>query len=366
MKNKKYRKQFTEEADQHDRWLVSYADFITLLFAFFVVMYASSSLNASKYEKLSTSMGAAFNSKQEPKKIVALPPLLTTTPQEIPAANPIVLLPNEDEKNALLVKIEKLEQATTMLELAVNDSQKVHNALEEKISETDSEKQKLVLLLEENNQKMTELRSLNRVMASGTSARTALLENIQRSLYAQGIQIEIDTRNGILRLPETLLFDSGKAEFRPGGAKALRIVATNLSKILSCYTHQSNRTSDADQCSTTDNNTNQRIESVLIEGHTDSQPISNSIFKDNWDLSVGRAKNTYLELTKDAPMLEKLENSREQPLLSFSAYAGRRPITDNSTDAERRKNRRIDIRFIMAPPALTNDMQSMDQIVKTD
>jgi flagellar motor protein MotB len=253
-----------------------------------------------------------------------------------------------------------------MLELAVNDSQKVHNALEEKISESDTEKQKLVLLLEENNQKITELKSLNRDMAGGTSARTALLENIQRSLYAQGIQIEIDTRNGILRLPETLLFDSGKAEFRQGGAKALRIVATNLSTILSCYTHQSNRTADANKCSTTDNNTNQRIESVLIEGHTDSQPISNSTFKDNWDLSVGRAKNTYLELTKDAPMLEKLENSREQPLLSFSAYAGRRPITDNSTDAERRKNRRIDIRFIMAPPTLATDMQGLDQIVQKD
>ena len=43
-----------------DRWLVSYADFITLLFAFFVVMYALSSINESKYRVLSQSINQAF------------------------------------------------------------------------------------------------------------------------------------------------------------------------------------------------------------------------------------------------------------------------------------------------------------------
>jgi flagellar motor protein MotB len=311
-------------------------------------------------------MGAAFNSKQESKKAPAFTPPASSTILELPSTAPISLLTNEDEKNALLIKIDKLEQATAMLEIAINDSQKIRNALKEKVSETDAEKEKLLVLLEENNQQLTVSKSLNREMSSGTNARTELLETIQRALYSQGIQIEIDTRNGILRLPETLLFDSGKADFRQGGTQALRIVATNLSKILSCYTHHANQMQNTDICSSNSTQVNHRIESVLIEGHTDSQPISNSVFKDNWDLSVGRAKNTYLELTKDAPMLEKLENSREQPLLSFSAYAGRRPITDNSTDAERRKNRRIDIRFIMAPPTIANDMQAMDQIVRTD
>lgn len=43
-----------------DRWLVSYADFITLLFAFFVVMYALSSVNESKYRVLTQSINQAF------------------------------------------------------------------------------------------------------------------------------------------------------------------------------------------------------------------------------------------------------------------------------------------------------------------
>ncbi len=48
------------DRDNHDRWLVSYADFITLLFAFFVVMYAISSVNEGKYRVLGVALGSAF------------------------------------------------------------------------------------------------------------------------------------------------------------------------------------------------------------------------------------------------------------------------------------------------------------------
>lgn len=50
-----------EEHANHERWLVSYADFITLLFAFFVVMYSISQVNESKYRVLSNTLEDAFN-----------------------------------------------------------------------------------------------------------------------------------------------------------------------------------------------------------------------------------------------------------------------------------------------------------------
>jgi chemotaxis protein MotB len=58
------RKKVEEESDHHDRWLVSYADFITLLFAFFVVMYAISSVNQGKYRVLSNALGSAFGTSR--------------------------------------------------------------------------------------------------------------------------------------------------------------------------------------------------------------------------------------------------------------------------------------------------------------
>jgi len=60
------RKRLTEDPESQDRWLVSYADFITLLFAFFVVMYAISQVNESKYRVLSDSLVKAF---QNPSRL---------------------------------------------------------------------------------------------------------------------------------------------------------------------------------------------------------------------------------------------------------------------------------------------------------
>lgn len=56
------RRREEEEHENHERWLVSYADFITLLFAFFVVMYAISQVNEGKYRVLSSAMTDAFRS----------------------------------------------------------------------------------------------------------------------------------------------------------------------------------------------------------------------------------------------------------------------------------------------------------------
>ena len=54
------RKSIPHESENTDRWMVSYADFVTLLFAFFVVMYAISSVNEGKYRVLSDTMTETF------------------------------------------------------------------------------------------------------------------------------------------------------------------------------------------------------------------------------------------------------------------------------------------------------------------
>lgn len=57
------RQRLEEEHTNHERWVISYADFITLLFAFFVVMYSVSSVNEGKYKVLSESLDNVFNAQ---------------------------------------------------------------------------------------------------------------------------------------------------------------------------------------------------------------------------------------------------------------------------------------------------------------
>ncbi|PTQ80572.1 chemotaxis protein MotB [Nitrosospira multiformis] len=59
------RKRKLEERENHDRWLVSYADFITLLLALFAVMYAVSQLNEGKYRQVAGSLVTAFGAQQD-------------------------------------------------------------------------------------------------------------------------------------------------------------------------------------------------------------------------------------------------------------------------------------------------------------
>ena len=66
------RKQIHEEHENLERWLVSYADFITLLFAFFVVMYAISSINEGKYRVLSDSLIHAFKEAPSTEKLIVM------------------------------------------------------------------------------------------------------------------------------------------------------------------------------------------------------------------------------------------------------------------------------------------------------
>lgn len=63
------RRRYIEDAEHQDRWMVSFADFITLLFAFFVVMYSISSVNKGKYETFSESLDQALFHSEKVEKI---------------------------------------------------------------------------------------------------------------------------------------------------------------------------------------------------------------------------------------------------------------------------------------------------------
>ena len=71
------RKRYVEDNENHERWLISYADFITLLFAFFVVMYAISIVNEGKYAVLSEALGDAFGGRSlAPQAHTSVEPVL--------------------------------------------------------------------------------------------------------------------------------------------------------------------------------------------------------------------------------------------------------------------------------------------------
>lgn len=162
------RKKAPEEHDNHERWLISYADFITLLFAFFVVMYSISSVNEGKYRVLSDSLGSAF------KSVAAEPQLRLNQPPVVP--RPIKPAPPKKPEIAVDAKT---KQRTENMRQVAQDLLKV-----------------LTPLINDNQVKITQ--------------------------SVRGITVEINA---------AVLFAPGQATLQPESAKALTAVANVLARV---------------------------------------------------------------------------------------------------------------------------------------
>jgi chemotaxis protein MotB len=99
------RRRIAYDHENHERWLISYADFITLLFAFYVVMYAVSAVNENKYRILASSLGDAFG--KTPSSAAPVPQL------------PTVASPRE-AKQRTLKQQQAIEEQAHMTEVASN------------------------------------------------------------------------------------------------------------------------------------------------------------------------------------------------------------------------------------------------------
>jgi chemotaxis protein MotB len=181
--------------------------------------------------------------------------------------------------------------------------------------------------------------------------RVQILERIARTLQQQGVNVTIDTKSGVLRLPEEILFATGEHTLQPKGLVAVDKLRRVLGEILPCFAGPVRR--DAiHRCAGAKYG---RLDSVFIEGHTDSQPVS-GLQNGNWTLSYQRAQTVYDALTSKDKELRELSNDRvgpngdRQSLFGVSGYADQRPVASNSNAEGMKQNRRIDLRFIMAMP----------------
>ena len=175
------RKKIHEEHENHERWLVSYADFITLLFAFFVVMYALSSVNEGKYRVLSDSLESAFQ----------------TTPK-----SPSPIQVGENPKQEKQIQLNILE-----------DSPKAKSPTLEK-QEVDIDNVKI-----SNTER--DRKNLNKIQRQLERSFGTMIESDQVSLKRTGRGIEVE-------ISSSILFDSGRALIQPQAVPVLTDVAATI------------------------------------------------------------------------------------------------------------------------------------------
>jgi chemotaxis protein MotB len=229
-----------------ERWLVSYADMVTLLMALFIVMFAMANVNTSKFHELKKSLANAFSGP-------------------VKTGGGSILDGGASDKAVQGAIVDQVGGKSVSPAQAESENLQ---KLKERVDEYAKDK--------------------------------GLADKLSARVERRGLVITV--------LTDQLLFDSGSATIKPAGLPLMHAVAGLLQQEKS---HQ-----------------------VEVEGHTDPVPTSSSQYPTNWELSTARASSVVRELASDGV---------QQQRLTAAGRAYLDPVADNSSDAGRSRNRRVEI-----------------------
>lgn len=199
-------------------------------------------------------------------------------------------------------------------------------------------------------------------LTSTEQVRTELLQKLKDELSKLNILVEVDAKHGVLRLTENAVqFETASPELDEQNQMNLKVIGDVLNQIIPCYANNPPTLVDCEGLESYRG----KVDSIFIEGHTDNVPMRSYKYKDNRELSAARAINAFRILVPNT-FLDKIVNTNMQPIFSVSGYGEERPVEGHSysfpkSDAT---NRRIDLRFIMTPPSLTEAQKSIQSKVQ--
>lgn len=191
-------------------------------------------------------------------------------------------------------------------------------------------------------------------LTGASAARKEMLEEMQQDLEKKGLKVAIDTRTGVLRLPDDVLFAKGSAQLSAEGLNAVTKVAEAMGNVMPNYSYLSNKCKNQKNSSAVLVDSKPTIDAIFVEGHTDSDILRGP--NGNYDLSVQRALATFIALRSAGQGLDNFINRcGGERVLSLSGYGPDRPVDRGINEASKSKNRRIDLRFLMNTPTTDNE-----------
>ncbi len=246
------RRKRVDDSENTDRWLLTYADLLTLLLAFFVIMYSMSRIDAKRFGKMSEHLQGAFHQSES----------------EDPTAV------NQADLGAGTFKIGRLKTIAQHLRSTLG---------------TVPDRSSM------GGQGIPMTRADSSDAPPGFSA-------------TEPISVEINERGLVIHVLESTLFESAQATLRPEALDVLDRIGKEIRDI-----------------------PNQ----IRVEGHTDDRPINTARFPSNWELSSARATSVVRYF------IDKYSFPPDR--LSALGFGEFRPMVTNNSDANRAKNRRVDI-----------------------
>jgi chemotaxis protein MotB len=268
------------EEGSNERWLLTYADMITLLMALFMVLFSISSVNISKYETLQKSLKAAFSGDILPGGKAIAHEGATANAAQAPAS----------------VELQAIEPVATQ-GASSQENGSAHSASSASSSSSGAAASSAQQAAEQKE------------AAEFAHIKQELDDYARSHGFAKSVQTSIEARGLVIRvLTDDLLFASGQASLDTRASGLLEEIAALL---------------NVDQ-----------IHPISVEGNTDDVPIHSSQFPSNWELSTARASTVVRFLIAHGVGASRM---------TASGNAEQRPVDTNATAAGRARNRRVEI-----------------------
>jgi chemotaxis protein MotB len=251
------------EHENEERWLLTYADMITLLMTLFMVLFAISSVNTAKFEALKNSLAQAVTGKivsggPNIQESGATDQSQQPTPEPpIPAIKPMVDVTSSTSDSS---SSSSSSGATSTSVSAAKREEEDFKQLKRKIDEYAKDH--------------------------------GLQSKLQTDVVRRGLVIRL--------LTDKVLFASGNAQLEPASTGLL----TTIARLLVMEVRHP----------------------IIVEGHTDSRPIASSQFPTNWELSTSRAAQVvrfFIRQGVASPRLEAAGLAAQRPIASNSSELGR-------------------------------------------
>ncbi len=280
-------------------WMGTFADLMSLLMCFFVLLLSFSEMDVLKFKQIAGSMKFAFG-VQNKIEVKDIPKGTSIIAQEF--------RPGKPEPTPIeVIQQQTMEMTQQMLEFQAGDETSAGGRQEQRGDERGGQSQST------DNQPSQSLQAAQEAIEKAQQEQTnELMKKIAQQLEDQildgAIELEALGQQIIIRIRENGSFPSGSAFLQPKFKPIIREIAELLKTIPG---------------------------EIMISGHTDDREIHSELYSSNWQLSSERAVAIAHEMIK----VPGFDPAR----LLVVGHADTRPLVPNTNALNRRRNRRVEI-----------------------
>lgn len=281
-------------------WMGTFADLMSLLMCFFVLLLSFSEMDVLKFKQIAGSMKFAFG-VQNKIEVKDIPKGTSIIAQEF--------RPGKPEPTPIeVIQQQTMEMTQQMLEFQAGDETSAGGRQEQRGTQRGGQSQSTAeqLSAEQIQQAKDELQKAQQEQVNELVKKIA--EQMEEQIQDGAIELEALGQQIIIRIRENGSFPSGSAFLQPKFKPIIQEIGALLNTVPG---------------------------EIMISGNTDNQGINSELFSSNWDLSSKRAVAIAHEIIKVPGF--------DQNRLLVVGNADTKPLVPNTNALNRRRNRRVEI-----------------------